>query len=162
MPRALIIDDEPDFQKVMERLLERKGYSVTKAYDASDGLIKAQEEVPDVVLLDVMLPGTNGWEVGKKLKENPLTKDIPIIVLSVVAEDKNRWKSFKYSGAEWHVSKPFDTDLLIWIIDLASSRKKGEEIQKALHDAVNIDRRMKKAYDMINPKLLDHKYDILG
>ena len=78
-PTILIVDDEPDILKVLARGLEVLGFSVIAADNGSDAIIIAKDVQPDLVILDVIMPGMDGGEVARRLKELPETKDIPII-----------------------------------------------------------------------------------
>ncbi len=161
MANILLVDDEPDFLIVMEKLLKKHGYKVSEAINGEGALKKAREERPDLVLLDVMMPDINGWEVCKNLKSSPETKDLPIIMLTVMAEDESLKKSFEYAGADWHVTKPFDIDLLFSILDMAVKKRSKAEIENKINKLIEKDKKMKKVLEMVNPKLLDHKYDFL-
>lgn len=156
---VLFIEDDPDILFLMERHLEKQGFKVLEAVTGKEGLKLARDNRPDIVLLDVMMPDLDGWEVAKKLKRNPETKDLPIIMVTVMAEDKYKKRSFEYAGADWHVPKPFDPDVLFFILDMAT--QKPAEIEKSIEKAIERDEKMKEVFDMINPKLLSHKYDFL-
>jgi CheY-like chemotaxis protein len=158
MPSILLVDDEPDFVLVMEKLLKKHGYDIFEAINGKGGLKKAREEHPDVMLLDVMMPDMNGWDVCRKLKKDPKTRDIPIIMLTVRAEDAARQKSFEYAGADWHVTKPFDIEVFFSVLDMATQRSAKIE-KRMIDEAVERDKRMKQVFEMINPKLLDYRYD---
>jgi DNA-binding response OmpR family regulator len=145
----------------MQKLLKKHGYDVSQAINGLGAIKKAKEENPDAVLLDIMMGDKNGWEVCKDLKSSPGTKDLPIIMLTVMAEDESIKRSFEYAGADWHVPKPFDTETLIFILDMAAKRTGRKEIETKIEKAVKKDKRMKKVMEMINPKLLDHKYNFL-
>ena len=157
--RVLLVDDEPDFLVVMEKLLHKHGYNVSEAINGRGALKKASEEDLDLVLLDVMMPDMNGWEVCRNLKNNPKTKDIPIIMLTVMAEDESIKRSFDYAGADWHVSKPFDTDTLFFILEIVAKREGKSGIESKIKRAIEKDKKMKKVLEMINPKLINYKYD---
>jgi CheY-like chemotaxis protein len=157
MPKVLLADDEPDFLLVMEKLLKKHGYEVAEAIDGKGALRKAASEKPDALLLDIMMPDITGWEVCRELKGNPGTKDLPIIMLSVMAEDEFIKKSFDYAGADWHITKPFDINTLFFILKMAAQKEKMSEVERKINLAVEKDRKMKAAYKMI----LDHKYDFL-
>ncbi|MFQ5888315.1 MAG: PleD family two-component system response regulator [Candidatus Hydrothermarchaeales archaeon] len=159
MGNVLLVDDEPDILFLMKELLKKHGFKVLDASAGKEGLKLARDNRPDIVLLDAMMPDLNGWEVAKKLKSNPETKDIPIVMITVMAEDKYKKRSFEYAGADWHVPKPFDPDVLFSILDMAT--QKPTEIEKSIEKAIERDERMKQVFDMINPKLLSHKYDFL-
>jgi CheY-like chemotaxis protein len=161
MANVLLVDDEPDFLFVMGRLLKKNGFDVSEATNGKGTLKKVKEVRPDAVLLDVMMADMSGWEVCRKLKNNPETKDVPIIMLTAKAENGNIKESFDYGGADWHVSKPFDSDLLFFILKLAVERTERNEIESKIKQAIERDRRMKKILNMINPKLLNYNYDFL-
>jgi response regulator RpfG family c-di-GMP phosphodiesterase len=145
----------------MERLLKKHGYTVSEAINGRGALKKASEESPDVVLLDVMMPDMSGWDVCKSLKDDPKTSQIPIIMLTVMAEAESIKKSFEEAGADWHVSKPFDVDLLFFILEMAAKRDRKNEIERKMKKLVSKDKLKKKVFEMINPKILDYKYDFL-
>ena len=110
--KILVIDDEPDIVKVIADRLELHGYEVIGAYNGSEGLKKAQDEGPDVILLDIILPEMHGFEVCKKLKENPKTSKIPVILitgagLEDVAKDESEVQ------AEAYIAKPFESKKLV-------------------------------------------------
>jgi CheY-like chemotaxis protein len=157
----LLVDDEPDFLIVMEKLLKKHGYEVTEAVNGTTALKKAKEELPDVLLLDVMMGDTSGWEVARKLKANPETKNLPIIMLTVMAEEESIKKSFEYAGADWHVPKPFDIDLLFFILDIVAKKESSDKIQSKIKNLIEKDRKMKKVLEMVNPKIINHKYNFL-
>ncbi|MBU4478575.1 MAG: response regulator [Candidatus Omnitrophica bacterium] len=105
--KILIIDDEPELVKAVEIRLKANGYEVEGAYDGKAGIDKAEKFKPDLVLLDIMMPGMDGQEVLKKLKENPETKTIPVIMLSAKSEAGDIVKSLVDGGACDYIVKPF-------------------------------------------------------
>jgi CheY-like chemotaxis protein len=157
----LLVDDEPDFLVVMEKLLKKHGYNVSEATNGMSALKKVKQNRPDAVLLDVMMVDMSGWDVCRDLKNNPETKDIPIIMLTVMAEDASIKRSFEYAGADWHITKPFDIDTLFFILDVMSKGEKKSEIENKITRLVKKDKKNRKVLEMINPKLIDHKYDFL-
>lgn len=82
-PLVLVVDDEKSLVLIAERVLQKEGFDVVTAYNGIEGLKKAQENMPDVIVLDIVMPGMNGYEVCRKLQANPNTCSIPIIFLSV-------------------------------------------------------------------------------
>lgn len=160
MAKILAVDDEPDLIWVLKRLLERKGeHSIIEAQNGKTALEKTRKEKPDIILLDIMMPDIDGWEVSRELKSNTETKNIPIIMLSVITEKEGIQKSFEYANADWHVGKPFDMDILLKIIEIASKKEKDltEEIKKSVERNL----KMKAVFGMINPKLVDYRYNFL-
>src|SRR5262245_10584186 len=105
-PRVLIIEDERDLVDALVYNLQREGYDTTAAYDGQEGLRKAQTHPPDLILLDVMLPGLQGTDVCRELRGSERTRQIPIIILSARAEETDQVVGFSL-GADDYVTKPF-------------------------------------------------------
>lgn len=105
--RVLIVDDEQDIVKVLSMRLKINQFTVLTASDGEMGLETARREKPDLILLDLMLPKMNGFEVCRLLKFDDATKNIPIIVLSALNEQVDRDKVTQ-SGADAYFLKPFD------------------------------------------------------
>jgi DNA-binding response OmpR family regulator len=107
--KILIIDDEEPTVQLIGMLLERRGFEVIKAYRAEDGLRKAYRYQPDLVLLDIMMPEMDGWEVCKRLRE---MSDVPIIFLTARIDVKDVVKGLEM-GADDYVVKPYENDELV-------------------------------------------------
>lgn len=107
-PRILICDDEMHITKLMETILVPQGYEVCKAHDGREALEKAESCQPDLILMDIMMPILDGFEVTKAVKENPATQTIPIVVVSAAADKQRRLKALEL-GADDFLSKPVDT-----------------------------------------------------
>ena len=110
--KILVVEDELISQKILSVRLEINGYKVITAQDGEEALKKAKKEKPDLIMLDLMIPKINGYEVCRMLKFDDEYKDIPIIVLSSLNLQEEREKAFK-SGADEYFIKPFDLDLLL-------------------------------------------------
>ena len=106
-PVILIADDDPQILTMLGIRLAKKGYTVLEASDGLQTLSQAREHHPDLVLLDVMMPGKNGWEVAKELRADDELKNIGIIMLTAIGEKVNELTSPLY-GADAYVDKPFD------------------------------------------------------
>ena len=117
--KILVIDDEPELVKAVEVRLKTSGYEVEIAYDGLAGIDKAKEIKPDLILLDLVMPKMDGYEVCKRLKDNPKTENIPVIVLtaSVVVGQQELEKKCMSAGAKGAIMKPFETSDLLNIID---------------------------------------------
>jgi DNA-binding response OmpR family regulator len=113
--KILIIEDYPATSKMIAEILEMEGFEAIIAPDGATGLEKAAAEKPNLILLDIMLPGMDGLEVCTRLRANMETKDIPVIMVSVKASDEDI-KSGLNRGANGYVSKPFDPFKLIEIV----------------------------------------------
>lgn len=110
--RILIVDDEPDLIDMLKDRLEAEGYTVIAASDGVEGLEKAKTEKPDLILLDIMMPKMDGYQVCRFLKFDEAFKHIPIILLTARAQPQDK-KWGLAVGADDYVSKPFDqADLL--------------------------------------------------
>jgi DNA-binding response OmpR family regulator len=104
----LIVDDEAYIVTSLEYVMQSAGFEVAVAYDGEEALAKIDEKVPDLVILDLMMPKLDGFEVCKKIRENPLWKDIRIIILTAKGRDIERKKGMSL-GADDYMTKPFST-----------------------------------------------------
>ncbi len=109
--RVLIVDDEQSFREAVRAALEFAGYEVHEAGDGPEGLDKAAQLPPDVIFLDVRLPGMDGFEVCRGLKENPATKPVPVIFVTAV-NDPALQSRVKAAGGTACLTKPFRLDTL--------------------------------------------------
>ena len=108
----LVIDDEPAVREIMQRFLTREGYRVETAASGEEGLRLARAAAPDVITLDVLMPGMDGWAVLAALKADPRLADVPVIMLTIVEE-----KNLGYAlGAAEYLVKPLDRDRLVEVI----------------------------------------------
>ena len=104
--KILVVEDEKNITKVVAYNLEREGYQVATAKDGEEGLSKARKELPDLVILDLMLPKADGLEVCRQLKTDPKTTRIPIIMLTAKTQETDRVVGLEM-GADDYVAKPF-------------------------------------------------------
>ncbi len=102
----LIIDDKPASVRLLIEILGRRGYTVRPAADGPQALLAARKQAPDLILLDVMLPGMSGYEVCQKLKADEATRDIPVIFISALAQEFDKVKGFSVGGVDY-IPKPF-------------------------------------------------------
>jgi two-component system alkaline phosphatase synthesis response regulator PhoP len=107
MTKVLVIDDEAPIRLLCRVNLEAEGMNVIEAPDGPSGVDKAREERPDVILLDVMMPGLDGWRVAEQLFEDERTVSIPIIFLTARAEFRDRARGLDIGGVDY-VTKPFN------------------------------------------------------
>ncbi len=103
----LIVDDEPTARQTIESILEEQGYRLEMAENGIQALEKARRILPDVILLDVMMPGMNGFEVCKRLRSEPLLAEIPIIMITAL-DDRQSFLSGLEAGADDYITKPYD------------------------------------------------------
>lgn len=128
-PRVLIVDDESSIRTICRVNLETDGLTVAEAVDGREALASIRQRQPELVLLDVMMPDVNGWEVAAELAADPETRDIPIVFLSARAarEDKERAQGL---GAVGYVVKPFDPVGLSEVVrDVLDRVRRGEREQ---------------------------------
>ncbi|HEX6208690.1 MAG TPA: response regulator [Actinomycetota bacterium] len=110
--RILIADDDPVILRLLEVNFSLEGFDVETAERGERVLEEARRVRPDVIVLDVMMPGMDGWEVCERLKEDPGTADIPIMVLSARTQEQDRERG-RELGVSAYVTKPFDPEELI-------------------------------------------------
>jgi two-component system, OmpR family, phosphate regulon response regulator PhoB len=140
-PRILIVEDERGLTQTLSWYFTREGFEAVVVHDGAEGLRKAQTLLPDVVLLDVMLPGLSGLDVCRELRAGERTKDIPIIMLTARAEETDQVEGFA-RGADDYVTKPFSNKVLLQRVKavLRRSEGPGEAGDVVEHAGVKIDR----------------------
>jgi CheY-like chemotaxis protein len=111
----LVVDDDPEIVTMLNTRLTKRGYKIATAGDGNRAIELAKRERPDVVLLDVMMPGKSGWEVARALKQDPVTQNVKIIMVSAIGEKTNEITAPIY-GADAHVDKPFEFEKLEQVI----------------------------------------------
>ena len=146
--RVFVVEDEQNINKLMAVSLG-KGYDITQLYDGREALEKIKLQKPDLVILDLMLPGTDGLEICQTIKRDPALRDITVIIVSAMEASTNRFKGIKY-GADYYIKKPFDPAELrslvtIFLkkkgkkfdplIDLPNEERISGTMEKALKDA---------------------------
>ena len=113
--RVLVADDDPDILDLLTLNLECHGYQVHAAADGEQAREMAMRMLPDLVVLDVMMPKMDGLEVLAALKAHPETRDIPVVMLTAKASDSDVWQGWQ-AGADYYITKPFDLDELMRFI----------------------------------------------
>jgi len=140
-PRVLIIEDERALTKVLSYNLQREGYEPIVAHDGQEGLRKAQTLLPDLIILDLMLPVLNGLEVCREVRAGERTRDIPILMLTAKAEETDQIVGFSM-GADDYVTKPFSVKVLLQRVKALQRRVEtsAETADLVEHLGVRIDR----------------------
>ncbi|MCU0651882.1 MAG: response regulator [Candidatus Omnitrophica bacterium] len=110
--RILLVDDEKDLVEMVKMRLEASGYEIIPAYDGQEGLEKARKEIPDLIILDIMLPKMDGYKVCRLLKFDEKYKKIPIIMFSARAQESDQ-STGKEVGADGYIVKPFEPVALV-------------------------------------------------
>jgi DNA-binding response OmpR family regulator len=107
----LVVDDDPEIVTMVSLRLGKRGYRVLTAVDGVEALVSAKRDHPDLVILDVMMPGKNGWEVARAIRTDPATEKIKVVMLTAIGESVNEMTSPLY-GADAHIDKPFEFEKL--------------------------------------------------
>lgn len=110
--RILVVDDEPSILLSLEFLMEQEGYDVISATDGDEALQAIHEKLPDLILLDVMMPKRDGFEVCQTIRANPEWKEVKIIILTAKGREVDQEKGFAL-GADDYITKPFATQELV-------------------------------------------------
>jgi len=114
---VLVVDDEPEVVEMLKMVLENASYSVLTAYDGTEAVQKTKEEKPDAIILDLMMPGVDGFNASKELKNSDDTADIPILVLTAFDTKRAEAGYPKSKGLELetedYISKPVDPEVLL-------------------------------------------------
>lgn len=117
MAKILVVDDEPDMVEMIKTALESANHQVVAAYNGQEGIDKAKKEKPDAIILDIMMPVKDGFVACKEMKEDPLLKHIPILVLTAVGDHFAHTRYAKSMGleldAEDYIDKPIDPKILL-------------------------------------------------
>jgi len=121
--KILIVDDEPDVASLLTLLLRSQGYEAVVASDGRQGLELARKENPDLIILDIMLPGLDGYKIARMLKFDESYSHIPIIMLTAKVQEKDKALGLE-TGADEYLTKPFDTQLLLKKVKEILERKK--------------------------------------
>lgn len=136
--KILAVDDEKHIVRLVQINLQKEGYEVATASTGKEALEKVSEFSPDLIVMDVMMPEMDGFEALKKLKENPATREIPVIMLTAKAQDADVFRGWQ-SGADLYLTKPFNpAELLTFVRRLLQSSQpaadKTYDIDDVLED----------------------------
>jgi DNA-binding response OmpR family regulator len=121
--RVIYIEDEPEMVDLVRLILGRKGIEVTGVREGREGIIAVQNEQPDLVLLDLMMPDMDGWEVYQQLRAGETTREIPVIVLTAKAQSIDKVLGLHIAKVDDYVSKPFSPKDLIESIERVLAKR---------------------------------------
>jgi two-component system alkaline phosphatase synthesis response regulator PhoP len=130
--RVLVVEDEPDVAELIRYNLTKEGYDVIVVANGAEGLKRARETKPDIILLDIMVPQLNGWEVCRRLKQDPETRAIPVIMVTGRVEEGDKVLGFEM-GADDYVTKPFSPRELVARVRAVVRRGKSAEAADRKH-----------------------------
>ena len=111
--RIVYIEDEPEMIDLVRLILSRKGYEVIGANGGREGLDKVRQNIPDLVLLDLMMPDLDGWDVYQQIKADDSTKEIPVIVVTAKAQSIDKVLGLHIAKVDDYISKPFSPQELV-------------------------------------------------
>jgi two-component system alkaline phosphatase synthesis response regulator PhoP len=116
MPKKILaVDDERHIVRLIQMNLERQGYTVIAAYDGREAVQKVETEYPDLVIMDVTMPHMDGFEALRRIKSDPLTRDIPVIMLTVKSQDADVFYAID-AGADLYLTKPINPAELLTFV----------------------------------------------
>src|SRR2546428_1608440 len=122
---VLVVDDDEDNVRILSTILLGRGYEVRRARDGRSALESVQQQRPDLILLDVMMPGMDGMQVLDHLKLDPKSASIPVIMVTARVQDEDVLAGYQ-SGAEYYVTKPFSVQQILYAVGLVlGSREPG-------------------------------------
>ncbi len=121
--QILCIEDEPEMIDLIRLILERRGFDVQGAAGGTEGIKKIRETRPDLVLLDLMMPDLDGWEVYQQMKADDATRDIPVIVVTAKAQSIDKVLGLHIAKVDDYIAKPFSPQELLASVEKVLSRQ---------------------------------------
>jgi DNA-binding NarL/FixJ family response regulator len=128
--RLLIVDDEPHLLRALEALLGAEGFEVTTARSGAEALVKLAQGLPDLIISDIRMPGTSGYELARQLRDSPRTALVPIVFLTAKGESEDRIEGFR-AGVDAYFTKPFIPGELLAVVNNILSRVERTHAQIA-------------------------------
>ena len=125
----LCIEDESDMIELIRWILERQGFTVRGALGGEEGLRMLQEQQPDLVLLDIMMPKMDGWEVYREMKASPELQEVPVIVVTAKAQSIDKVLGLHIAKVEDYITKPFGPHELVASVEKALAARKGDAVE---------------------------------
>ena len=127
--KILVVDDEPPIVRLMEFILARQGHEMLVAVNGEEAVEKIRTHKPDLILLDIMMPRIDGYEVARRIRANPETAALPIIMLSAKAQEEDIRKGVEV-GVDEYITKPFSPEHLVHVVADHLSRLSSEGAQE--------------------------------
>ncbi len=124
--KILVVEDDKFLRELITQKLSREGYDVKEAVDGEDGVVKVKEEMPDIVLLDLILPGIDGFEVLAKIKEDSETEGIPVVILSNLGQRDDVERGLKLGAVDFLIKAHFTPGEIIEKVEKIMKDRKGE------------------------------------
>jgi len=123
--KLVYIEDEPGMIDLVELILNRRGFEVHGAHGGREGLDMVRRELPDLVLLDLMMPDLDGWDVYQQMKSDESTRDIPVIVVTAKAQNIDKVLGLHIAKVEDYISKPFSPQELLDSVEKVLARREA-------------------------------------
>lgn len=130
MTKVLVVDDNADCLQLVNRMLRGDGFQVVCVDNGPEALECLANDPPDIVLLDVMMPGMTGFEVLEALRDNPKNSALPVIMLTASTNDDDVMSAYQY-GSDYYITKPFTAEQLLYGIDLVLGRETAAAAERA-------------------------------
>jgi two-component system phosphate regulon response regulator PhoB len=127
--KVLVLDDDAAMVNLLATVLEAEGFTAQKAHSANEALVCLRKERPDLILLDIMMPEMDGFKFLAMIRSNPDTHAIPVIILTVLSDEKNILEGFKKEADEY-VTKPFDPQALVDTVREVLARTHEERVEE--------------------------------
>lgn len=112
----LLVDDDPAIRKILSLSLEMEGFVIYQASNGEEALEAIDSTIPDLVILDVMMPKMNGFEVLKNVRASPKTEDLPVVMLTARSSQEDVWEGWR-EGVDYYMTKPFDIEELLRFVE---------------------------------------------
>jgi DNA-binding response OmpR family regulator len=116
LPKVLVVDDNEDNANIIRDYLEARGYPITVAYGGDEAMTQFNSVKPSIVLLDVMMPGMDGWQVCRKIKSGPTGRDVRVIMVTALQDWMDKRQALE-TGADDYVEKPFELSKLVTVVE---------------------------------------------
>jgi DNA-binding response OmpR family regulator len=116
LPKVLVVDDNEDNANIIRDYLEARGYPITVAYGGDEAMTQFNSVKPSIVLLDVMMPGMDGWQVCRKIKSGPMGRDVRVIMVTALQDWMDKRQALE-TGADDYVEKPFELSKLVTVVE---------------------------------------------
>lgn len=153
----LVVDDKPDNLRLLSAMLSQLGYEVRKVINGQTALKTAQAAPPDLILLDIMMPDMNGYEVCQHLKASPITRDIPVIFISALDEVLDKVKAFAVGGVDY-ITKPFSEEEVFARVEnnltIQRLQKQLSEQNACLQQEIHVSIASRRAHQKVEEKLI--------
>lgn len=114
-PKILVVEDNFTTRTLIEHVLDLEGYDVVSVADGGSAMRRIEAEIPTLVILDVMLPGADGFTVLSHIRDNEATRELPVLLLTALDDAESTWKGWT-GGCNYYMSKPFDTEDLVSVV----------------------------------------------